>query len=44
MWVGVDKGLAGIKLSGSRNNCGLNKEINIIIIINKISPIRSFDE
>jgi hypothetical protein len=44
MCVGVDNGLAGMKLSGSRNICGYRRVINLSSRNSVINPIISFDE
>jgi hypothetical protein len=44
MWVGVDNGLAGMKLSGSRNRSGVIREIVVAIKIRLINPMRSLEE
>jgi len=44
MWIGVTRGLAGLKFSGSPNASGAVKIIVIVSIITKIIPRMSFDE
>ena len=42
MWIGVTRGLAGTKFSGSPNRLGVNKEINVRDATRTTNPTVSF--
>jgi len=44
MWIGVDRGLAGMKFSGSPRMLGANREINISEKRRSRKPTESFEE
>ena len=44
MWLGVTKGLAGVKFSGSVRELGVKNLIVVMIINSPKIPIRSLEE